>query len=372
MSEVVGRGEMPNILMILGLVMILGIVWLLFKMKRVSGEDRGEAVDRSKTPANSGSAAVVVEKRTQKKEKAKKPEKREKPVLEPSETVEKKESHLPILEEPVEELPGVDRKDFATYAGKQVLVVEDNKINQKLILTLLASSGIELEVADDGLVALEKLRDPSKHYDLVLMDINMPRMDGLEATREIRKDPNLREVPVVALTASTSEEEVEKILESGMNAYLDKPIVLGKLLHIFKIFTEQYQHPQRQSAGNVSAEIVSTDPDVLDVQTGLSYSNEDVSLYSMLLEDFRGNYGDSYERLSRMAKEKEYDAIEEVVVDLEGISGTLGAKRLHEQIRMIRQVIQQRTYGLLSDYLEGYREELQELLAEIDRFLSAR
>ncbi len=372
MSEILGRGGMPKILMVLGLVVILGIVWLLLKMKKTDEEGREEVADRPGTAAPVEEKAATEEPASQAVAEEGETKAKEKLPESSAEAQGATESHLPVLERPIEELPGVDREDFAKYAGKQVLVVEDNKINQKLILTLLGSSGIELETADDGQEALEKLCDPSKRYDLVLMDVNMPRMDGLEATREIRRDPKLAGIPVVALTASTSEEEVAKILESGMNAYLDKPIVLGKLLHVFVIFMDRYRRPQERGRRGDALRHVPTDSDVLDVEKGLAYSNEDVSLYSMLLEDFRESYGNSYEELRRLTEEKEYDTIAAIAVDLEGITGTLGAQKLHEQIHDIHRVVQQKTYGLLPDYLESYREELQRLLSEIDRFLSAR
>ena len=102
-----------------------------------------------------------------------------------------------------------------------------------------SNSGINLEVADNGQEALDKLHQLNGECDLVLMDVNMPVMGGLQATREIRKDPLLKNIPVIALTASTDPHEVEAILNSGMNAYLDKPINLGKLYHAFEIFTNK-------------------------------------------------------------------------------------------------------------------------------------
>ncbi len=156
----------------------------------------------------------------------------------PKEEIESPETQtkLPVHTEPVAETPGVTRKSFERFEGRRMLIVDDNALNLKLIVKLMDSSGLKIDTASDGLEALKKLRGSDQRYDLVLMDINMPKMDGLECTRQIRSDSQLKDIPVVALTGSTSNEEVEKILESGMNAYLNKPLVLGKLYSVFLSF----------------------------------------------------------------------------------------------------------------------------------------
>ena len=295
----------------------------------------------------------------------------------------KPEPALPVLSEPIEAVEGIERESFARYSSKRVLVVEDNKINQKLIVTLFDKSGVTLETAEDGIEALEKLRAPGADYDLVLMDVNMPRMDGLEATREIRKDAQLKDIPVVALTASTNRDEVQAILESGMNAYLDKPIVLGKLYHIFEVFTENYQPPVKEKKKVVSevvperkvesqeGEEKAIDRSVLDPEAGLAFSNNDRELYATLLEDFLATYADSARRLAELLEKRDYEGIHALIVDLEGISGTVGANGVYQLMLKMRQVLGRRAYSLLEDYLEEYREALKRLKRESEKYLAA-
>jgi len=160
-----------------------------------------------------------------------------------------------------------------------------------------------------------------------------------------------------------------------MNAYLDKPINLGKLYHAFEIFTERY-HREPQKSGEAGmqaltdAEATDIDTEVLDLSEGLKYSNNDEGLYRLLLEDFLVNYKDSDTQLATKIGEKDYGAIHAMIVDLEGISGTLGAKRLYTLTQKIRQVLQRQAYGILPDYLEEYREELGRLKEEIRKYLS--
>ena len=119
---------------------------------------------------------------------------------------------------------GCDTAPEAIEASrKQVLIVEDNHINQKVILSLLRPANCDLDIAENGKEAVEAVQ--RKHYDLVLMDVQMPLMDGPTATREIRSLPGaVADVPIVAITANAMKGDREKYLEAGMNDYVSKPI----------------------------------------------------------------------------------------------------------------------------------------------------
>ncbi len=136
-------------------------------------------------------------------------------------------------------------KDISTpfnniqFEGK-ILVAEDNIINQKLIKQILIKYGIEVELANNGLEAFEKIKDTK--YDLVLMDIQMPVMDGVEATHEIinyEKEESLEHTPIVALTANALKGDRERFIENGLDEYIAKPIENSELLFILKKFLKQ-------------------------------------------------------------------------------------------------------------------------------------
>lgn len=116
----------------------------------------------------------------------------------------------------------------AIFGGARVLVVEDDSINQEVIQELLEYFGLLVEVADDGIAALESARNG--FYDLVFMDIQMPRLDGLQATREIRKLPGWEQIPIIAITANAFVEDRQNCIAAGMNDYLTKPVDPDQLL----------------------------------------------------------------------------------------------------------------------------------------------
>lgn len=121
--------------------------------------------------------------------------------------------------------------------GKKILLAEDNELNREIAVELLKEEGFILDTAEDGTIAVEKMRTAKPgQYDLILMDIQMPIMDGYEATRQIRKlkNPETANIPIVAMTANAFEEDRQKALEAGMNEHVSKPIDMERLLEIMK------------------------------------------------------------------------------------------------------------------------------------------
>lgn len=123
------------------------------------------------------------------------------------------------------------------FKGKKILLTEDNELNREIAVELLKEEGFILDTAEDGTIAVEKMRTAKPgQYDLILMDIQMPIMDGYEATRQIRKlkNPETANIPIVAITANAFEEDRQKALEAGMNEHVSKPIDLARLLEAVK------------------------------------------------------------------------------------------------------------------------------------------
>jgi CheY-like chemotaxis protein len=122
----------------------------------------------------------------------------------------------------VESLPGAGNAAPSLIPQGRILLVEDNEVNQLVASELLRQMGLEVDIADDGQVALDKVQAAT--YDLVLMDMQMPVMDGLTATRRIRALPGFETLPIVAMTANAMASDREACLAAGMNDHLPKPI----------------------------------------------------------------------------------------------------------------------------------------------------
>ncbi len=120
----------------------------------------------------------------------------------------------------------------------RILVVEDNLVNQKVVTAVLRKRGFAIELANDGQEALAKL-GRSAVFDLVLMDVQMPVLDGLEATRLIRKDQRWKKLPIIAMTAHAMNGDKERCLDAGMNGYISKPVHPSLLLSTVDEFLTQ-------------------------------------------------------------------------------------------------------------------------------------
>jgi len=142
-----------------------------------------------------------------------------------------------VLESPFTNL-GVEKdapEESISFEGKKILLVEDNELNQEIAVEILQEAGFVLDVADDGAVAVEKMKSAKPgQYDLILMDIQMPIMDGYEATGQIRglEDPEIAGIPIIAMTANAFEEDKKAAADAGMNGHIAKPIDVPILLDV--------------------------------------------------------------------------------------------------------------------------------------------
>lgn len=122
------------------------------------------------------------------------------------------------------------------YSGKKVLLVEDNELNREIATALLEEIGITVDSVEDGTDAVERMNEvDDERYDLIFMDIQMPKMDGYMTTREIRtlKNNKKANIPIIAMTANAFEEDKKKAFKAGMNAHIAKPIDIKTILVVF-------------------------------------------------------------------------------------------------------------------------------------------
>ncbi len=265
----------------------------------------------------------------------------------------------------VQEAPHITQQSFRDFSGKRLLIVEDDTINQKVLTNILKVSGMEISIANNGREAVNMVKESMKPFDLVLMDINMPVMDGYVATQMIRLESEYDKLPIVAFTALALESEREKIFNSGMNAYLTKPLNIGKLYTVFKMYmpgsSAQQQRMQEDKVVNRS---------VLDIDKGIGYANGNEGFYMEILKEFLDAYGNSGELFAKLVHEHRYEQLKMLCLDIKGLTGSIGAIQMYQLIAKIHQKVIYHQEEMLSEYIDAYEKELGRLESEIERYLS--
>jgi len=269
----------------------------------------------------------------------------------------------------IKELPYIQVEDLQDFSNAKILIVEDNEINQRMITTVLNRAGILTDIASNGEEAINMIIEKGPdYYDLVLMDINMPIMDGFTATKKIRELEGTEDLPIVSLTALVLEHEIEKMKDAGMDAFLPKPINLGKLYHTFEIFIGK----QKDKKKNTKIDKLShKNIEGLDIETGLAHSNGNIILYKEILKEFLEVYGTSDNAMQTLYKQKQFDALKQLSLDIMGLAGTIGAKNLYRSANEIYKLFLYNKLSLLPNFLKEYSVEIKKTKHAIEKFLAS-
>jgi len=242
---------------------------------------------------------------------------------------------------------------IAGIAGARILVVEDNEINQQVASELLQSVGLDVDVADNGRIAVQQVQarwSQGRPYDLVLMDMQMPVMDGVTATRLLRETRSTADLPIVAMTANAMKVDKERCLDAGMNDFVTKPIQPEELWKALLKWVKPRSglgglRVVRSSAGEIDeseAQIVLSSLrklSALDVNEGLARTgNKPVFYLSMLRKFVQSQQGVGGLISDHLAASQVADA-ERLAHTLKGVSGNLGAVRLQESAAMLEVAI---------------------------------
>lgn len=223
------------------------------------------------------------------------------------------------------------------YSGARVLLVEDNAVNQQIAIELLSIVGIACDVAEHGREAVEMaLSAPLDRYAMILMDLQMPFMDGHEACIAIRQDKRLNHIPIVALTAHAVGDIRERCLAEGMQDFLTKPIYPEKLFELLDRWLKERRVVDAAPplSGQTVAAAFSTEDarfaalTELDTVQGLAFMAGNHDLYLKLLERFRVHQATTAEKLDALLADQQYHEAERLAHTLKGLSASLGAGRL--------------------------------------------
>ncbi|GAB4261880.1 MAG: hypothetical protein Kow0065_12480 [Methylomicrobium sp.] len=264
------------------------------------------------------------------------------------------------------------------HAGARVLVAEDNPINREVVIELLHSVGLSVDIAENGAVALAKVH--RAHYDLVLMDMQMPEMDGLDATRGIRAHPEFARLPILAMTANAYEEDRRACFQAGMNDFVAKPVIPESLYDAVlrwlacdgktRATTQIELAPNERSApvaGFARERLVSMPPIAgVDGEQGLRAVKGDTDKYRRLLRMFaEAHESDMQSALESLAK-GDSDQVRRLAHGLKGVAATLGVNRLAECAAKLDETL--RDQADVQTGIEWARRcegELQQLVASI-------
>jgi len=249
----------------------------------------------------------------------------------------------------------ISKDSFNEFEGLRLLIAEDNLINQKVIVGLLKDSGINIMIANDGQECLEILaEDPN--YPIILMDAHMPRIDGLEATRQIRANPAYDHITVMALSGDTGSDDVRKMRDSGMEEQLEKPLKIAAL------YQALYCYFDPSTVGGAEDDL----PEIhLDNSLGLEMLGGDVELYHEILSEFQSLYHDSDEKIELWIKDGDHDRAKALLLDVKGIGESIGTAELTQTSEEFREALIANETAQYVRLLKLYRSQLKSILADI-------
>jgi signal transduction histidine kinase/ligand-binding sensor domain-containing protein/DNA-binding response OmpR family regulator len=241
-------------------------------------------------------------------------------------------------------------------AGARILLVEDNPINQELARDLLNRAGIVVSIAGDGQEALEILaRD---RFDAVLMDCQMPVMDGYDATRALRQRPELKDLPVIAMTANAMAGDRQKVLDAGMNDHVAKPIRVDDLFARLA----RWVHPA------LPAPTPEAPPPSLDLRAGVAALMGDEALYRRLVVLFREREIDFVGRFRSACEQGDDEASRRHAHDLKSAAGSLGMPELQHAAAALEEACRlRREAATLEPLLQAVERRLAPVLASLQQ-----
>ncbi|WP_374479353.1 response regulator [Zoogloea sp.] len=266
---------------------------------------------------------------------------------------------------PVIERRGATTRPWSRFQGLDILVVEDVEINREIIGELLGNVGLAVRFAANGKEALEVVA--SQRPDLILMDVQMPVMDGFTATRLLRQNPDCQDLPIIALTANTMADEKEACRQAGMNAHVAKPICMDVL---FDEIAAQLP-PERIAAATLAEDETPAAhyPELpgIDVAVGLTYVGKMKSL-CRLLAKFRDTHGKTFEpNFAQAMAAGDWGTQVRLAHTLKGIARTLGAYDLGEAAAALEAAAGNKDGGLTAAHLAQTVERLGQVTEGLER-----
>ena len=255
----------------------------------------------------------------------------------------------------------VTKQSFQEFSGLKLLVAEDNVINQKVITGLLAGTGVEVVIADDGIIALEIL-EKDNSFPIVVMDAHMPRMDGFEATRAIRANPKYDNVVVVALSGDTAIDDIKKMADAGMQEHLEKPLRMDSLYDVLYAYTGVQENNDNEHINVIHTKELNGDK-------GLEICGGDESFYRDILNEFIQTYENSTDDLHILLTQDKLNEADKILLDIIGVTANIGADPLNQIAHDIKEALKDTEEKSYLTLIEEYKEHLSLLIKDIKEYL---
>jgi signal transduction histidine kinase/CheY-like chemotaxis protein/HPt (histidine-containing phosphotransfer) domain-containing protein/HAMP domain-containing protein len=261
-----------------------------------------------------------------------------------------------------EDLRGVaDDAQASRLRGARILVTEDNEINQQIAVELLEGAGATVTIANNGREAVEMLSGPGPSpFDVVLMDLQMPEMDGYQATSKLRSEPRLAALPIVAMTAHATMEERQRCLAAGMNDHVAKPIDPAALFEaIGRFYKPAADAPAADPPSRPASQEALPSIAGLDTNDGLSRVGGNQKLYVKILRQFAGQQGPSADQVADALAKGDHSLAERLAHTLKGVAGNIGAAGVQSAAAALERTIRDRS---TPDEVERARQQLKAVL----------
>ncbi len=233
-------------------------------------------------------------------------------------------------------------KQKLSASGKNILLVEDNSINQQVAKELLEGFDLSVVIASNGLEALQCLK--KQVFDLVLMDLQMPEMDGFQATEKIRSQPVYDRIPIIAMTAHAMTGDKEKCLAMGMNDHLAKPVEPNRLVAMLNqwlghdLAYEDRKLPEPQSDNTIDTKSAALPG--FDRETGMKKVRNNQRMYEKLLTEFYQDHKETAYQIQQALQNNDRDTAIKKTHLIKGVSGNLGARELYALASELEQTLE--------------------------------
>jgi CheY-like chemotaxis protein len=255
----------------------------------------------------------------------------------------------------------------------RILLAEDNEVNQHLMLRILSRIGYEATLATTGIQVLNKM--DRQDYDVILMDIQMPEMDGITATRLIRAHYAPEKQPrIIALTAETSIDGKAKYLAVGMDDLLVKPVKVSDLVSILGRLTDEplqdHEDQRTESKASSLSDFLTLDADVIDEFVNIMGDDGHESAIQ-LINLYKKGTPEIIEKIEKNAEKKNLAELLKLVHTLKGSSSQIGARRMEQLCTRLEVLLRQSGVEPFVTFISGIKQEYANLLAELDLFLAS-